>query len=177
MARHERHTAFIIFFYYLRGSLPHGMAICRTTTSLIYGLQSTQPRSSSIYKPPTVHSRQLQARFRPVELVGRGKRTARRLRALLGDALMMVMRRTPARAAGWPAAGSSSVCTRALNFLSQLAARHVRFRIGVLQWSIVYWTVQLGLLATAFTSDELCLYSCIRNEHRAVVHGGSLVSC
>jgi hypothetical protein len=129
------------------GDLPHH-------TSLIYGLQSTQPRSSSIYKPPTVHSRQLQARFRPVELVGRGKRTARRLRALLGDALMMVMRRTPARAAGWPAAGSSSVCTRALNFLSQLAARHVRFRI--LQWSI-YWTVQLELLATAFTSDELVL--------------------
>lgn len=79
------------------GDLPHH-------TSLIYdyGIQSTQPRSSSIYKPQTVHSRQLQARFRPVELVGRGKRTARRLRALLGDALMMVMRRTPARAAGWP---------------------------------------------------------------------------
>lgn len=159
------HGFYYLFYYYLRGSLPHGMAICRTT------------RLSSTVKPPTVHSRQLQARFRPVELVGRGKRTARRLRALLGDALMMVMRRTPARAAGWPAAGSSSVCTRALNFLSQLAARHVRFRIEVLQWSIVYWTVQLGLLATAFTSDELCLYSCIRNEHRAVVHGGSLVSC
>jgi hypothetical protein len=55
-----------------------------------YGLQSTQPRSS-IYRrigvKPTVHCQQ-QARFRPVELVGRGKRTARRLRALLGDAFI-----------------------------------------------------------------------------------------
>lgn len=82
-----------------------------------------------------------------MELVGRGKRTARRLRALLGDALMMVMRRTPARAAGWPAGGSSSVCVQ------ELLKPASRFRI--LQWSI-YWTVQLGLLAnTAFTSDEL----------------------
>jgi hypothetical protein len=80
MARHEQHTAFIIF----GDSLSHGMAWrwhdLPHHTALIYGLQSTQPRSSIYRRIGVIVKRSVhcqQARFRPVELVGRGKRTAR----------------------------------------------------------------------------------------------------